>query len=64
MVELQQVDKNGNPNVSVQVDFPQSHLSTLLIQWALVGITLVLVLFVVAVNLALSATERATSATC
>ena len=47
----------GDPNVFIQVDFPQSHLNTLLIQWVLVGITLVLVLFVVAVNLALSATE-------
>ena len=43
--------------MSFQVDFEQSHLNTALVQWVLVGITLVFVLFVVAVNLALSATE-------
>jgi len=52
-----QAGASGDPNVFFQVDFPQSRVSTLLVQWVLVGITLVLVLFVVAVNLALSATE-------
>ena len=48
------------PNAnSVSIDFyiPSNRIDPLIIEWALVGIALVLVLFVVAVNLALSASE-------
>ena len=49
----------GQHGLAANIDYysPPGGVDPLLIQWALVGISLVLVLFVVAVNLALSATE-------
>jgi hypothetical protein len=53
------VNPSGIDHNYVGFDFytPSNRVDPLLIEWALVGIALVLVLFVVAVNLALSASE-------
>jgi putative ABC transport system permease protein len=53
------LDVAGSAGLPANVNFyvPPTGVDPLLIEWALVGIALVLVLFVVAVNLALSAAE-------
>jgi putative ABC transport system permease protein len=49
--------ENARITYNYQYRYPETGLDPLLLEWLLVGVALVLTLFVVAVNLALSATE-------